>query len=73
MRALFLDATESLAEVFRAMRRNGNPAIDVTIQAQVALGDLPTMQDRYDFILDGRTVLSMNRVQLTGETLIPRA
>ena len=29
MKGVFLDATETLAEVFRAMRRDGDPAVDV--------------------------------------------
>ncbi len=69
MKALFPDATEGLAEVFRAMRRNGNPAIDVTIQAQVAPRDLPAMQARYGFILDDQTALPMEGVQLTGKAI----
>ncbi len=57
MKGLFLDATETLAEVFRAMRRDGDPAINVSIQAQVAPGDLPAMLAGYDFILDDHTAL----------------
>ena len=57
MKGLFLDATEDLAEVFRAMRREGDPAIDVTIQAQVAPGELPRMLAGYDFMLDDHTAL----------------
>ena len=57
MRGLFLDATETLAEVFRTMSRDGDPAINVTIQAQVAPGDLPAMLAGYDFILDDHTAL----------------
>lgn len=57
MKGLFLDATETLAEVFRAMRREGDPAIDVTIQAKVAPGELPAMLAGYDFILDDHTAL----------------
>ena len=57
MKGLFLDATEDLAEVFRAMRRDGDPAIDVTIQAQVTPGDLPAMLAGYDVVLDDHTSL----------------
>ncbi len=57
MKGLFLDATEDLADVFRAMRRDSDPAIDVTIQAQVAPGELPAMLAGYDIILDDHTAL----------------
>ena len=57
MKGLFLDATEDLAEVFRAMRRDGDPAIDVSIQAQVAPGDLPAMLAGYDVVLDDHTFM----------------
>ena len=57
MKGLFLDATETLAEVFRATRRDGDPAMDVTIQAQVAPGDLPAILAGYDFILNDHTAL----------------
>ena len=57
MERLFLDATGGLAEVFRAMRRDGDPAIDTTIQAQVALDDRPAMLQGYGFILDVHTAL----------------
>ena len=57
MKGLLLDATENVAEVFRTMRREGSPAINVTIKIQVVPGDQPTMLPGYDFVLDDHTVL----------------
>jgi len=57
MKGLFLDASEDLARVFRAMSRNGDPPIDVNIQAQVAPGELPAMLAGYDVVLNDHTFM----------------
>jgi len=57
MKGLFLDASEDLAEVFRAMARDGDPPIDVNIQAQVAPGELPAMLAGYDVVLNDHTFM----------------
>ncbi len=57
MKGLFLDASEDLASVFRAMTRDGDPSIDVNIQAQVASGELPAMLAGYDFVLNDHTFM----------------
>ncbi len=57
MKGLFLDASEDLAEVFRAMGRDSDPPIDVTIQAQVAPDDLPAMLAGYDVVLNDHTFM----------------
>jgi len=57
MKGLFLDASEDLASVFRAMTRDGDPSIDVNIQAQVAPGELPAMLAGYDFVLNDHTFM----------------
>jgi D-3-phosphoglycerate dehydrogenase len=57
MKGLFLDASEELAGVFRAMSRDGDPPIDVNIQAQVAPGELPAMLAGYDIALNDHTFM----------------
>ena len=57
MKGLFLDASEDLANVFRAMRKDGDPPIDVNIQAQVAPGELPAMLAGYDVVLNDHTFM----------------
>jgi len=57
MKGLFLDASEDLADVFRAMSRDTDPPVDVNIQAQVAPGELPAMLAGYDFALNDHTFM----------------
>ena len=57
MKGLFLDASEDLASVFHAMSRDGDPPIDVNIQAQVAPGELPAMLAGYEFVLNDHTFM----------------
>jgi len=57
MKGLFLDASEDLACVFHAMSREGDPPIDVNIQAQVAPGELPAMLAGYDVVLNDHTFM----------------
>jgi len=46
-----------LAGVFRTMSRDGDPPIDVNIQAQVAPGELPAMLTGYDVVLNDHTFM----------------
>ena len=57
MKGLFLDASEDLADVFRTTSRAGDPPIDVTIQAQIAPGELPAMLAGYDVVLNDHTFM----------------
>lgn len=57
MRGLFLDASEELAGIFRTTTRDGDPPIDVRIQAQVDPGELPTMLAGYDFVVNDHTFM----------------
>ena len=63
MKGLFLDASEDLASVFRAMSRDGDPPIDVNIQAQVAPGELHAMLAGYDFVLNDHTFIPTDAMQ----------
>ena len=63
MKGLFLDASEDLAEVFRTMSRDGDPPVDVNIQAQVAPGELHTMLAGYDFVLNDHTFMPTEAMQ----------
>ncbi len=63
MKGLFLDASEDLASVFRATSRDGDPPIDVNIQAQVAPGELPAMLAGYDFVLNDHTFMPTEAMQ----------
>jgi D-3-phosphoglycerate dehydrogenase len=66
MKGLFLDASEDLADVFRTMSRDGDPPIDVNIQAQVAPGELPAMLAGYDFVLNDHTFMPTEAMQAGG-------
>ncbi len=63
MKGLFLDASEDLADVFRTMSRDGDPQVDVNIQAQVASGELPAMLAGYDFVLNDHTFMPTEAMQ----------
>ena len=52
MKGLFLDASDSMADVFDRMVQPGDPAIDVNQQADVPPDTLPDLLAGYDFILD---------------------
>ena len=54
---MFLDASDELAGVFRATARDGDPPIDVNIQAQVAPGELHAMLAGYDTVLNDHTFM----------------
>jgi len=49
-----------LAGVFRTMSRDGDPPIDVNIQAQVAPGELPAMLAGYDVVLNDHTFMPID-------------
>ena len=57
MKGLFLDATDSLADVFDRMVQADDPAIDVNQQEFIAPSALPTLLEGYDFLIDDHTQL----------------
>lgn len=57
MRGLFLDADGELAEVFRAVSRDGDPAVDLNLQAQVDPAALPAMLAGYGFVLNDHSLM----------------
>jgi D-3-phosphoglycerate dehydrogenase len=57
MKGLFLDASDALAGVLRAMSRDGDPQVDVNLQAQVEPAELPGLLAGYDFVLNDHTAM----------------
>lgn len=57
MRGLFVDASEELASVFRAVGRPGDPEIHVNLQEQVAPDELPALLAGCDFVLNDHTFM----------------
>jgi D-3-phosphoglycerate dehydrogenase len=57
MKGLFVDATDSLADVFDRMVQPDDPAIDVNQQDVIAPSALPTLLEGYDFLIDDHTQL----------------
>jgi D-3-phosphoglycerate dehydrogenase len=55
MKGLFIDATDSLAEVFHRMSRPDDPAITVNDQLHITEAELPGLLAGYDFVLDDHT------------------
>ena len=52
MKGLFLDASGELAEVFYAVSRDGDPAVDLNLQSQVDPATLPAVLAGYSFALN---------------------
>ncbi len=57
MKGLFIDASEELAAVFRAVGRPEGPAIDVNQQEHVDPDELPRLLAGYDFVLDDHSFM----------------
>ena len=57
MRGLFLDASEALAAVYRAMRRDDDPAVDLNMAAQVPPDTLPRLLSGYEFALNDHSFM----------------
>ena len=57
MKGLFLDASDSLADVFDRMVQPGDPSIVVNQDDIVAPEALPSLLDGYDFLLDDHSFL----------------
>jgi D-3-phosphoglycerate dehydrogenase / 2-oxoglutarate reductase len=57
MKGIFIDASDSLADVFDRMVQPGDPPIDVNQQGAIAPEALPGLLEGYDFLLDDHTHL----------------
>ena len=57
MKGLFLDASDALADVFDRMVRPDDPPITVNQLDVIAAGELPSLLDGFDFILDDHSFL----------------
>ena len=57
MKGLFLDASDTLADVFDRMVQPHDPAVDVNQTASISPEALPSLVEGYDFILDDHTQL----------------
>ena len=57
MRGLFLDASGALAEVYHAVVRDGDPAVDLNMAAQVPPETLPDLLRGYAFALNDHTFM----------------
>jgi D-3-phosphoglycerate dehydrogenase / 2-oxoglutarate reductase len=57
MQGLFVDATDELAEIFRRVLRDGDPAVGVNIQEEVTPEQLPALLAGQDFVLNDRTYM----------------
>lgn len=56
-KGLFIDASEGLDAVFRAVSRPTDPPVDVRTEARVEPDDLPGLLAGYDFVLDDHSRL----------------
>ena len=57
MRGLFLDADDKMAEIFHAVSRGGDPAIDLNLHLQVDPAALPAMLAGYGFVLNDHSFM----------------
>ncbi len=57
MRGLFLDASDALADVYRAVRTAADPALDVNEHGDIPAEALPGLLAGYDFVLDDHSFL----------------
>ena len=63
MKGLFIDASDSLAEVFHRMKQAGDPPCDVNEQADIDPADLPKLLAGYDYILDDHTQMPIEAIR----------
>lgn len=63
MKGLFLDASDELAAVLRAVSREGDPAVDVNVQAHVDPADLAGLLGGYSFALNDHTFMPTAAMQ----------
>ncbi len=57
MTVLFLDASDALADVYHAVKRASDPAMDVNTEAHVDPSDLPAKLRGYDIVLNDHTFM----------------
>ncbi len=57
MQGMFVDAGGALADIYRAVRREGDPAITVNEQAQVEPSELPALLQGQGFVLNDHTFM----------------
>ncbi len=57
MKGLFLDASDAMADVYDAVRREGDPPVTVNQQAQVAPHELPGLLAGHGFVLNDHTFM----------------
>ena len=57
MKGLFLDAGEDMVDVYHAVVRDGDPAVDLNLQSQVAAEALPGLLAGYGFVLNDHTFM----------------
>ncbi len=57
MQGLFVDATDELADIFRRVRRAGDPQVGVNIQEEVTPDQLPSLLAGQHFVLNDRTYM----------------
>ncbi len=63
MKGLFLDASDELAAVLRAVSREGDPAVDVNVQAHVDPANLAGLLGGYGFTLNDHTFMPTAAMQ----------
>ena len=63
MKGLFLDADGELAEIFNAVSRDGDPAIDLNLQSQVDPVALPAMLAGYGFVLNDHSFMPIDAMR----------
>ena len=57
MKGLFLDASDELAAICRAMGRPGDPAVEINVQEQVVPDSLAGLLSGYDFVLNDHSFM----------------
>ncbi len=66
MKGLFLDAGDTLADVFDRMVRPDDPPITVNRVADVAPHELPALLAEYDFVLDDHSAMPTDVMRSCG-------
>ena len=63
MKGLFIDASDSLSEVFHRMQQADDPPCDVNEQADIDPAELPRLLAGYDYVLDDHTQMPVEMIR----------
>ncbi len=63
MRGLFVDASDAMADVYDAVRRDDDPSVTVNQQAHVDPAELPALLDGHGFVLNDHTLMPVEAMR----------